>query len=109
MLETVQDYHMFWGVRTRTLVQQIHYAMADLPGDRLVLLKARTDISMRLERDFIKIGSRIAMLQYELPLDEDHLELNPPMRRVYPKTTIEKSTQTKGTFRSEPVTAIIMD
>ena len=109
MYEMVQDFHLFWGVKTRTIVQQINYALADMPGDRLVLTRGRTDISLRLERDFIKVGGRSTMLLYDLPLDDKHFNGNPPMRRNYPKQTVEKSTQTEGTFSATPVLALIMD
>ena len=35
--EMVQNYHLEFGVKTRQLVQQIVYAMADCPGDFIKL------------------------------------------------------------------------
>ena len=107
--ETVEDYHLFFGVRTRTLVQQIVYAAGELPGDARVLANARSDILCRLERDYLKVSGKSAVLQYTLPLDEFHLEKNPPLRRQPACKTMEKSTQTEGRFLDQPVKAIILN
>ena len=107
--ETVENYHLFFGVTTRTLVQQLIYAAGDLPGNFLDLSRARSDILARLERDFVKVTGKNAVLQYTLPLDDDHLDRNPPMRRQPACTKMEKSTQTEGRFHDKPVTALILN
>ena len=107
--ETVEDYHLFFGVRTRTLVQQLVYAAGDLPGNYLDLSRAKSDILSRLERDYLKVSGKSAVLQYTLPLDNDHLDRNPPLRRQPGYLTMEKSTQTEGRFQDKPITALILN
>ena len=107
--EMVDEYHLWFGVKTRHVVQKIVYAMMDLPGDVMVLRNLRSDIAVRLEREHHKIGGRMTTLAYYLPLDEKHLEANPPLKRVTPKDTTTKSTQTTGTFQSKPVQALILE
>ena len=109
MHEAVERYHMFFGIKTRLLVQQIVYAMTDLPGELIATANMRTDIMVRLERDHLKIGGQMTTLQYLLPLDDDHLIENPPMRRVPAAEKVDKSTQTKGVFQNKPVQAIILE
>ena len=95
MLDTVADYHLFWGVKTRTLVQQLMYAANDLPGQAIPLARAKSDLTARLERDNVMVASKTVLLQYILPLDDHHWEQNPPMRRIEPKSLESKSTQTE--------------
>lgn len=109
MFETVEQYHSFWGVRTRSLVQHIVYTIVECPGDSLALANARTDITARLEKDYLKVGGRSTMLLYELPLDEAHADRNPSMRRLVPKTFDTKSTQTEGTILDQSVRALLLD
>ena len=109
MMEMVEQYHSFWGVRTRSLIQQTVYAISDCPGDALELAKAKTDVTARLERDFLKVGGRTTMLYYELPLDEAHADRNPSMRRLVPRTFENKTTQTDGTILEQNVRALILD
>ena len=108
-METVEQYHSYWGVRTRSLIQQTVYAISDCPGNALALAKAKTDLTSRLERDFLKVGGRTTMLYYELPLDDAHADRNPSMRRLVPKTFETKSTQTDGTILEQPVRALLLD
>ena len=107
--ETVENYHLFFGVKTRHLVQQIVYAMTDLPGNQRDICNMRTDIMARLERESLKVGGQVATLQYLLPLDENHLNGNPPMQRCVDVKMEDKGTQTSGTFQAKPVQAIILE
>ena len=107
--EMVQNYHLLFGVRTRQLVQQIVYAMADCPGDFIKLQNLRCDISSRIDRDHHKVGGSRSTLQYELPLDDQHLLGNPPMRRVRLPKMESKNTQTEGRFYKSPVMALLTD
>ena len=107
--EMVQNYHMVFGVQTRQLVQQIVYAMADCPGDFIKLNNLRWDISSRIDRDHHKVGGSRSTLQYLLPLDDFHLNENPPMKRVRTPLMEEKATQTEGCFYKAPVLALLMD
>ena len=107
--ETVQDYHLFFGVKTRTLVQQLVYAAGDIPGNFLELSRAKSDIVSRLERDYVKVSGKNSVLQYTLPLDDNHLDRNPPMRRQPTCSVMEKSTQTEGRFHDKPVKALILN
>ena len=109
MYEIVEDYHLFFGVTTRTMVQQLVYASVELPGDFLELSKAKSDILRRLERDYLKVSGKVAILNYTLPLDDAHLDRNPPMRRIIPRNLVDKSTQTDGRFHEKPVTALILN
>ena len=109
MMEMVEQYHSFWGVRTRSLIQQTVYAISDCPGDAFELAKAKTDVTARLERDFLKVGGRTMMLFYELPLDDAHADRNPSMRRLIPKTFENKTTQTDGMVLEQNVRALILD
>ena len=109
MYEMVEQYHSFWGVRTRSLVQQIVYAMIECPGDAHALANARSDLTARLEKDFVKVGGRSTMLLYELPLDDAHADRNPSMRRLIPKTIETKATQTDGTILDQHVRALLLD
>ena len=109
MHETVEEYHWFFGVKTRVLVQQIIYAAAELPGDDLVLHKAKSEITSRLERSHLKVSSKSVMLQYTLPLDDQHLEINPPMRRMPAPTITSKSTQTEGKIHDAFVRAFNLE
>ena len=106
--EAVEQYNLLFGVKARTLVQQLIYAMADVPGDHLLLARLTSDISVRMDRDHCKTGNQYMSLRYLLPLDSDHLKENPPMRRLTPKHLEEKATQTHGTFGDKPVMALIM-
>ena len=107
--ETVEDYHLFFGVRTRTLVQQLLYAAGELPGDAIAMARSKSDIISRLERDYLKVSGKSAVLQYTLPLDDNHLDRNPPLRRQPACQTEEKSTQTEGRFQDKPVKALILN
>ena len=109
LMETVENYHLFWGVRTRTLLQQIVYSLAECPGDAKALANARTDVIARLERDHLKVAGRSTMLIYELPLDDDHLDRNPSMQRIKARKFEDKSTQTDGTILDQPVRALLLD
>ena len=109
MFEMVEQYHSYWGVRTRSLIQQVVYTLVECPGDAFALAKARTDITARLERDFLKVGGRSIMLLYELPLDAAHAERNPSMRRLIPKSFESKTTQTEGTILDQHVRALLLD
>ena len=109
LYEIVEDYHLFFGVTTRTMVQQLVYATVELPGDFLELSKAKSDILRRLERDYLKVSGKTAILNYNLPLDEAHLDRNPPLRRQVPCILVDKSTQTEGRFQDKPVTALILN
>ena len=91
------------------MVQQMVYAAGDLPGDTLTLAKAKSDILARLERDYLKVSGKVVVLQYTLPLDDDHHDRNPPLRRVPVVKTEDKSTQTEGRFLDNPVKALILD
>ena len=108
MFEAVEQYNLFFGLKARTFVQQILYAMADVPGDFIVLSRLRTDIATRMDRDHCKTGNQYLSLRYILPLDQEHLKDNPPMRRVSTKQLKDKSTQTNGKFGEKPVLALIM-
>lgn len=107
--EMVQNYHLESGVKTRQLVQQIVYAMADCPGDFIKLNNIRWDISSRIDRDHHKVGGSRSTLQYLLPLDDFHLDENPPMKRVRTPLMEEKATQTDGCFYKAPVFALMLD
>lgn len=109
MYEMVEKYHLFFGITARTLVQQLLYAMADAPGDHIVRSRLHSDIATRMDRDHCKTGGIYRTLRYELPLDDDHLKENPPMRRLSPVSREDKSTQTNGTFNKKPVMALIME
>ena len=107
--EIVEKYHLFFGIKARTCIQLLVYAIADVPGDTLVLNRLRTDITTRLERDHMKTGGLFHTMNYELPLDEAHLDRNPPMRRCSTKSSTNTATQTAGTFNEKPVMALIME
>ena len=62
--ELVEDYHLYFGIRTRTMVQQIVYAAGEIPGDFLELAKAKSEILSRLERDHLKVSGKVPVLQY---------------------------------------------
>ena len=100
--ETVEHYHYHFGVDTRTLVQKTVYAMVDLPGDALTLYNLRSDITSRLEREHRQVAGRMTTLQYMLPLDEEHLFENPPLRRVEQVLKVDQSTQTAGIIQLTP-------
>ena len=91
------------------MVQQLVYAAGELPGDATALNRAKSDILGRLERDHLKVSGRVSVLQYTLPLDEDHLEKNPPLRRLPACKMEDKSTQTEGRFQDKPVKALILN
>ena len=97
--ETVETYHLYFGVDTRSLVQKVVYAMVDLPGDTQILYNIRSDIVGRLEREHRKVAGRMATLQYMLPLDDEHMYENPPFRRVQEVHKADKTTQTAGIFQ----------
>ena len=109
MMEMVSDYHAIWSLDARSVVQKLLYAAIDLPGEMIPLANARSDIIGRLERDHLTVSGKNVRLQYELPLDDDHLNRNPPLRRITSIVKMEKSTQTEGTFQKKPVRAIILD
>ena len=100
--ETVEFYHYHFGVDTRTLVQKVVYAMIDLPGDTLKLYNLRSDIMGRLEREHRQVAGRMTTLQYVLPLDDEHLFENPPLRRINEVLKVDKATQTAGIFQLTP-------
>ena len=91
------------------MVQQMVYAAGELPGDTMTLARAKSDILSRLERDHLKVSGKVAVLQYTLPLDDEHHFKNPPLRRVPVVKVEEKSTQTDGRFLEKPVTALILN
>ena len=107
--EMVDEYNCLFGIKTRNLVQKIVYAMMELPDKDLMMVRLRSDITSRLEREHRKVGHRLTTLSYLLPLDQDHLLENPPMRRMPASTKEDKSTQTNGTFQSKPVQALILE
>ena len=100
--ETVETYHLYFGVDTRTLVQKVVYAMVDLPGDPRTLYNIRSDIVGRLEREHRKVAGRMTTLQYMLPLDDEHMYENPPFRRIQEARKVDKTTQTAGLFQLSP-------
>ena len=97
--ETVEHYHYHFGVETRSLVQKVVYAMIELPGDTLKLYNLRSDIVGRLEREHRKVAGRMTTLQYMLPLDDQHLFENPPLRRMEEIQKVDQATQTAGIFQ----------
>ena len=107
--EMVESYHLPWGIKTRLLIQQIVYAISEVPGDARALANGKSDIISRLERDHLKVRGRATMLIYDLPLDDRHLVDNPSIRRYEPKIMESKSTQTEGSFSNKPVMALILD
>ena len=109
MMEMVSDYHAIWSVDARSVVQKLLYASIDLPGEMIPLANAKSDIIGRLERDHLTVSGKNVRLQYDLPLDDDHLTRNPPLRRMVPITKEDKTTQTDGIFRDKPVRAIILE
>ena len=109
LTEMVDEYNLLFGVKTRQLLQKIVYAMMELPGDQFELLKIRSSIAQRLERELLKVGGRMMTLQYLLPLDQEHLFDNPPMRRIPAKTLVDKSTQTVGVFQNKTIHALILE
>ena len=108
LFEIVEEYHLQEGIKTRACVQKILYAIADCPGDFITLSNLRTDISSRMERTHCNLGGKSWTLRYLLPLDDQHLDNNPPMRRISPITTSQKSTQTDGKFSAKPVLGLIL-
>ena len=101
LTEMVDEYNLLFGVKTRQLLQKVVYAMMELPGDQFELMKLRSDISQRLERELLKVGGSTITLQYMLPLDDDHWYENPPLRRVPSTTRSDKATQTVGEFQND--------
>lgn len=96
LTEMVDEYNLLFGVKTRQLLQKVVYAMLEIPGDQFELMKMRSDISRRLERELLKVGGSTVTLQYMLPLDDDHWYGNPPLRRIPATKGLDKSTQTVG-------------
>ena len=109
MMEMVSDYHALWSLDARSVVQKLLYASIDLPGEMIPLANAKSDIIGRLERDHLTVSGKNVRLQYDLPLDEEHLNKNPPLRRIVPTNKVDKSTQTAGIFQDKPVRAIILE
>ena len=109
LYEMVEKYHLFFGMTARTLVQKLLYAMVEAPGDHILRMRLHSDISTRMDRDHCKTGGMYRTLRYEIPLNDLHLKDNPPMRRVAPVSTENKSTQTNGTCNEKPVLALIME
>jgi len=101
LTEVVDEYNLLFGVKTRQLLQKVVYAMMELPGDQFELMKLRSEISRRLERELLKVGGSTITLQYMLPLDDDHWYGNPPLRRIPATKGSDKSTQTVGILQND--------
>ena len=101
LTEMVDEYNLMFGVKTRQLLQKVVYAMMELPGDQFAMMKLRSEITHRLERELLKVGGRLTTLQYMLPLDDDHLYGNPPMRRIPALTVADRATQTVGVLQDD--------
>ena len=108
LFEIVEEYHLYDGIKARTCIQKILYAVAECPGDFITLSNLRTDISSRMERNHCRLGGKFWTLRYLLPLDINHLDNNPPLRRISPITSTPKSTQTDGKFSGKPVLGLIL-